>query len=295
MAKGYRTAFFAYPAEPKDLASTIAAGVAAANSDDIGIRIQGWPQLEIFGANIPDEVRKGLHYSDILVADVTKPNINVYYEIGYAIGTSKTVAPVLNLSFANAEQAIQRDGIFDNIGYRTYENSVQLKQLLGGLPNHALQELYSKPINYQQPLFLLQAFRKTDFLNSIASSIKDARVHFRSFDPVEIPRFSAVSMIAEISASSGVIIPLLAEHIDDAPRHNLRAAFLAGLSHGLTRQTLLLELRGDGAPRPTDFRDFITTLSVSDIPELLSLRKTLSLLANQSRLGTKEFPIACRN
>jgi hypothetical protein len=282
MAKGYRTAFFAYPAQPADLAVTISSAITASNASETGIKIQGWPQLPVFGANIADEVRKGIKYADVLVADITRPNLNVYYEIGYAVGEGRTVAPVLNASFANASQAVQRDGIFDNIGYQSYENHEQLRAALASLPEHNLQELYAKPINFQQPLFVLQSFRKTDFLNSLVSAVKDARVHFRSFDPAEIPRLSAVSMIAEISASSGVMVPLLPTHIDDYERHNLRAAFVAGLSHGLQRQTLIIQQQGDGNPVPADFRDLVTTLSMDAIPQAVEQFARNSLILTQT-------------
>ena len=157
---------------------------------------------------------------------------------------------MINASFANAVTNIQRDGIFDNIGYQRYENSHELSVILGNLPASNLKELYSKPINYQQPLFLLQAFRKTDFINSIVSAVKGEKVFFRSFDPVEVPRLSMVSMVAELTASAGVIVPIISQSIDDAGRHNLRAAFIAGLSHGLDRQTLLLKLQSNDGAQP---------------------------------------------
>jgi len=78
---------------------------------------------------------------------------------------------------------------------------------------------------------------------------------------VEVPRFSAVQMIADITASSGVVIPILNEHIEDAERHNLRAAFLAGLCHGLDRYTLLVQNVTTHGQNPADYREMITPVS----------------------------------
>jgi len=223
--------------------------------------------MGVFGNFIPDEVRTQIEASEAVVCDVTVPNQNVYYEFGYGIGRGKTVLPVVNSSHANAAAALQRDGIFDNIGFKTYENSSQLASILTSLEGTTLSELYGKPINNEQPIYFLNAFRKTDFLNEIASSIKESKVFFRSFDPAEVPRFSSVYVIAEASASSGIIIPLLAPHIDDAERHNLRASFLAGLANGLGRQTLLLRLKSQDVG-PADFRDTISDVaSPADIKE----------------------------
>jgi hypothetical protein len=169
------------------------------------------------------------------------PNMNVYYEIGFAIGRGKSVAPVFNASFSGAERALRREGTFDNIGYLPYENSDDLTKILSNLPEVNLLDLYGHPIDSSQPLFVLDTFRKTDFRNEIVSSVKESRVFFRSFDPVEIPSFPAIKAIGEATASAGIIVPLLGPLIDDAERHNLRAALLAGLGHGLSRHTLLLE------------------------------------------------------
>jgi hypothetical protein len=239
--------------------------------------------MEIFGANIPDQVRASIEGADVVICDVTRPNLNVYYEAGFAIGKGKAVAPVVNASFANAVTDLQRDGLFDNIGYKTYENSNQLAQLIVDLPSSSLSELYSKPVNHQQPLFLLDSFRKTDFRNAIVSAVKASKVFYRSFDPVEVPRFSSVAMIAETTASSGIIIPILGQHVDDADRHNLRAAFLAGLGHGLGRQTLLLRMLSQEQVGPTDYREAIKAVrDEAQIDEIVRDFARNSLLASQS-------------
>jgi hypothetical protein len=278
----FRTAFFAYPAKPDDLRNPIERATKAVTTSD-PIKITGWPQLDIFGANIADKVREGLGGADILICDVTIPNFNVYYEVGFTIGQSKIVAPVLNTSFANATRDIQRDGFFDNIGYRGYENSEQLVKIFKELPGNVLLDLYAKSANQSQPLFVLDTFRKTDFRNSIVSSVKDSRVFYRSFDPIETPRFSTLSMIAEISASGGVIIPLLAPHIDDAERHNLRAAFLAGLSHGMGRQTLLIQREHADQIVPADYREFVRTVrDEAQISELVAELSRTAIVESQS-------------
>ena len=59
------------------------------------MRIISWPQLRIFDASIPDEVKSGIEKVDVLLCDITRLNLNVYYEIGYCIGIGKSLAPVL--------------------------------------------------------------------------------------------------------------------------------------------------------------------------------------------------------
>ena len=254
----FTSAFFAFPNEPEELRGPIIAAAAAVQSN-ASLHIETWPQLSIFGAAIPDEVKRGIDKAKILVCDITRANLNVYYEIGYAIGSGKSIAPVLNVSFARAASDIQKDGLFDIVGYRSYENSNGLAAILGDLPQNSLLDLYSKPLNSHQPLFFLNALRKTDFVNGIAAAIKDSEVYYRSFDPAENPRFMIIPTINDVTASAGVVIPFLESYVDDAERHNTRAAFLAGLAHGLGRHTLLIRHRTtDAVPSPADFRDHVT-------------------------------------
>jgi hypothetical protein len=233
MTNRIKNAFFAYPAVPKDIASSVEAACSAASSPAADrVAIKPWSAMEIFGASIPQEVRTAVEEADALLCDITTPNLNVYYEIGFAIGAGKPVGPFLNISHAGAQKNVDKDGIFDNIGYRKYENSEQLAHALVQLPTVELLELYERPLNYKQPIFILDTYRKTDFRNAIVSAIKASKVFYRSFDPVEVPRLSTVQTIADITSSSGVIVPILAPTIHDADRHNLRGAFVAGLATG---------------------------------------------------------------
>ena len=62
--------------------------------------------MDIFGAHIPDLIRDTIQDVEVVVCDITRPNLNVYYEAGYAIGIGKTLAPVVNRSFASAIEEI---------------------------------------------------------------------------------------------------------------------------------------------------------------------------------------------
>jgi hypothetical protein len=44
------------------------------------------------------------------------------------------------------------------------------------LSTHVLVELYGKALNFQQPLYLLDTLRKTDFRNAIVSAVKESKV-----------------------------------------------------------------------------------------------------------------------
>ena len=55
--------------------------------------------------------------------------------------------------------------------------------------------------------------------------------------------------------SHGVIIPLLSHYYSNSQVHNLRAAFVAGLTMGMDKQLLFLQSGDD--PVPIDYRDLV--------------------------------------
>lgn len=279
----YREGFFAYPSEPHDLVSTIESASARVSEKTDRVSISIWPKINVFGASIPDKIRDRIRNADFFVCDITRANPNVYYEAGFAIGLGKPIAPVLNVSFANATSEVKKDGLFDNIGYKTYENALDLAEILCDPPTANIADLHSRSQNFEQPLFLLDSLRKTDFRNAIVSTVKESRVFFRSFDPVEEPRLSTVYLINELTSSSGSVIPLLPLHVDDAQRHNLRAAFVAGLSHGLDRKTLLIQRSDQDSVIPADYREHVLTIrSEAEIVEEVRRFANEALLATQS-------------
>lgn len=276
--------FIAYPGSPADLAGPITAAAGALSKQ--GEAVVAWPALEVFGANIPDEVRDAIEKSEVVLADVTRPNLNVYYEIGYAIGLGKTIAPIINASFANATGSIRSIGLFANIGYKTYENSNDISRIVTTITKNPLLDLYVQGINYSQPIYFLDTLRKTDFRNAVVSAIKASRSHFRSFDPVETARISVVQLLSEISSSSGIVIPYLQPHIDDAERHNLRGALIAGLALGMQRNVLIITDQGsEGAP--TDYNDDIIVAPDRDRIDL-----AVSSFCAEAVLAAQDIPTA---
>lgn len=258
--ESFTSAFFAYPARPSEFTQTIDAAVELATKAESKLDLEPWPQMEIFGESIDDKIREEISSRHVTYCDVTFPNTNVYYEIGFAIGSGKPIGPVVNSAFSGTIEALQKDGLFDVIGFSQYENAEELANVLCSPPTKILLDLYEKPLHQEQPLYFFDTFRKTDFRNALASAIKEAKVFFRSFDPYNTPIFSTHSAVADVTSSAGVIIPLLASNIDDADRHNLRAAFLAGLSHGRARETLLIEFNSGPDRQPADFRRFVESI-----------------------------------
>ena len=108
MTTRMKSVFFAYAAEPKDIGFSVEAACKVASSPANRVSIKPWSAMDIFGASIPDKVRAAIEDADALLCDITVPNLNVYYEIGYAIGIGKPVGPFVNVAHNGAEKISTR-------------------------------------------------------------------------------------------------------------------------------------------------------------------------------------------
>jgi hypothetical protein len=249
-------AFFAYPTGSRPISDAISTAVAELKAGN-DLLITPWESLSIVGLKLDRLIREKMLEADFLIADITFPNFNVYYEIGYTFGLRKPVIPTVHHAFMSASGNVYLTGIFDTIGQLRYENGDELARKLREreLQDH-ISSLF-QPKDHNQPLFFLDTLRKIDFRNWIVQSISNSSVNKRPFDPDETPRLTLSFSIAAISSSTGIILPLLQDGIEDSLRHNLRASFLAGLAHGCGIETLIEQY--EDLPAPVDYRDFIDT------------------------------------
>ena len=242
--------FVAYPNVPTEIAATIEQAVSEYNRIDSGA-VRSWKAMSIIGDFIPKKIIKEIAES-VLVADITHLNCNVLYEIGYAIGQRKYILLIRNASLEDGNPTIQEVGIFDTLGYTSYQNSSELLEILK--KNESNQPYKGEQgLNLTAPVYLMNTQYKTDFSSRIVARINKAKLYYRSFDPSESPRLSAHEAITEVSESYGVIVQLLTKDSKNSLIHNLRAAFIAGLANGMSIPMRLLQYGYD--PVPIDYRD----------------------------------------
>jgi len=240
--------FFAYPSNPSVIGQTIETAITKS------IDIKSWKALDVYGHFIAEEVVAGINSCNTFVADISVLNFNVTYEIGFAIGKQKRILLTKNSSIKKIGADIRDVGIFDTIGYSSYENSTQLSDLIhNSISNNPLK--ISFPINTKAPVYLIDTKHKTDWATRIVSRVKKTGYIYRSFDPNESPRLSAYDAIFQIASSYGVVVPLLSTAYENSTIHNMRASFIAGLSDGMEKTTCIIQSGDD--PVPLDYRDFV--------------------------------------
>lgn len=249
--------FFAYPAAVPSI-ETIRSSIAELKQFHAVTEITGWEELDIPGRFISEQIVKEIENNDFFIADITKLNFNVTYEIGYAIGRGKRIVLVRNEGFLNlADALIKQIGIFDTIGYETYQNQRELiSKIKLSRDRHALTREIQ--IDRDQPIYVTKTRTQSDYAIRIAARLKKTGLGYRSFDPNEQPRLSALDAISQVQKSIGVLVHFIPSGMDDAFVHNLRCAFISGLAEGLDKHRLLLQESYD--PVPIDYRDFVTVV-----------------------------------
>lgn len=254
--------FFAYPSNPSVIGQPIENAINKSRD------VKSWKALDIYGHFIAEEVVAGINNCNTFVADISVLNFNVTYEIGYAIGKQKRVLLTKNSSIQEIEPYIREVGIFDTIGYSSYENSTQLSDLIHSpISNNPLKILF--PINTKAPVYLIDTKHKTDWATRIVSRVKKAGYIYRSFDPNESPRLSAYDAISQVASSYGVVVPLLSTAYESSSIHNMRASFIAGLSDGMGKATCIMQSGDD--PVPLDYRNFVNvTYHPSDVDDCIA-------------------------
>lgn len=256
--------FFAYSSAPKEIGATIQSALHDLHRYSGQVEITGWPELDIPGRFIAATVLSGIEMGDFLVADITVLNFNVVYEIGYAIGKGKRVLVVRNEPYsASTASKINELGIFDTLGYRSYVNSKELQEYLSGIREISPISI-SFVLNKKSPVYLTQDKWKTDGATRILSRVRKARLAFRSFDPTEQPRLSALDAMQQVAQSYGVLVHLISNGVADHEISNLRGAFIAGLAQGMGKVVSILQSGTD--PVPLDYRDLVQSYAH---PELI--------------------------
>jgi nucleoside 2-deoxyribosyltransferase len=254
------TSFVGYASWPPEVGATIRSALELLKTERPTHHFKGWEENDIAGRFISEPILDEISSCDMLSADITRLNFNVTYEIGFAIGKGRPVYLIRNSAIVGDDALIREIGIFDTLGYKSYTTARNLVSLVTEVKD--LTPLLSMVVglNPKSPVYVVLPKIKTDSETELLSRVKKAfRVPYRSFDPEEHGRLSAVDAIRNVALSYGAVVPLLANTRTDAQVHNIRAAFVAGLAHGMDKELLLLQFGDD--PVPLDYRDLVKNVA----------------------------------
>ncbi len=249
-----RTRFFGYPSQPAALGEVIEAAAKILSLRSVKHKVETWPQVFEPGEFIDTNILGSIDASELCYFDITYPNFNVFFEIGYAVGRARPTICLVNRSFENAGGYLSEIGLFDTVGLANYDGSVQLVELLEKdlPPRPILPPSYDADMG--QPLYLVKPRAGVEGMARAISALTETLTQFRFFDPAEDSRMALRDVVHHVATSTGVLCAVITEQFVDAQNHNLRSAFVAGLARGMDRELLILNM--SGAPLPLDVRDY---------------------------------------
>lgn len=251
----------AYPSDPVDIGLTINRSLENLRQQRGISQLSSWEENDIPGRFISTEVLQSIKGGSIFIADITRLNFNVVFEVGYAIGCKRRAFLIRNEVIRHDIDLIRQIGIFDTLGYIPYNDSTKLTSIISGITDITPIQFEKDKTNNRAPVYLLLPQIKGDIETHLIARIKKARLFFRSFDPEEQGRLSALEAIENVASSHGIVTTLLPSHYSNSDIHNFRAAFVAGLQ-GMGKSLLLLQ-SGD-EPVPLDYRDFVSRFKFLD-------------------------------
>ena len=249
--------FVAYPSRDPALAKTVMDAVRRANALPLPVLYEPWPFNDVPGNPLVSPILERIDDSPFVIADITYLNLNVVYEIGFAIGRCKRAFLVRHSGTDGDKHISNAVGIFDTLGYHEYEDSEDLKNRLAA-HIETTHLTFSTALNRNSRVYLIEPPNRGDDVGVMVSRIKKAGYgRYRSFTPEEDARLSATDAIRQVAASSGVFTPLQSPTIPGAVVHNIRCMFIAGLADGMEKPKLILAPPGYDAP--LDVRDDVKT------------------------------------
>ncbi|KVZ35447.1 P-loop ATPase, Sll1717 family [Burkholderia ubonensis] len=247
-----KLAFVAYPSRDIELLELLRSAIKKVTARTQDVRYERWEFNDIAGTPLISPIIEKIGDSAFIVADITYLNLNVVYEVGYAIGKGKRAFLIRHAQTAGDRDIAKRVGIFDTLGFSEYQNDESLAhRLTGEIEEHPISIQY--PIDTKAPVYVVEPQVKGAAATMMTSRLKKTRYKYRSFNPTEDSRLSAVDAVRQVAASAGVLVSFEREDKDWARVHNIRTMFVSGLAHGMEKPTLIL------APA-----DFITPLDVRD-------------------------------
>jgi hypothetical protein len=187
----------------------------------------------------------------VFACDLTYPNPNVAFELGFAIGKFKRIFLSVDVGIEDGPSNFERY-YFDltPLGYAGYRNDQELEDaMLNGRPWVDLENT-PLPSRYQtqlaRPEFPTILYVKPP-LPTVAVTATEEVLRASKFgsglridDPIEIPRQGMDWYANTMATADAVVVHLLHEGQTSQQDHNIKAAFLAGLAHGFGRPLLML-------------------------------------------------------
>lgn len=259
-----KIAFVAYSSHDEVLVSVLREAISKANAKVQELRFEAWEFSDVPGNPLISPIIERIEESTFIVADITYLNPNVIFEIGYSIGSAKRAFLIRHRASEGDRTLARQAGIFDTLGYQEYDDADTLcHRLTSHIQPDSLP--FNVSLNRKAPVYVVEPPAKNGAGTTMISRLKKARYRYRSFNPGEDSRLSAVDAIRQVAESAGILLLLQdskASGDSESIVHNTRSLFVAGLAHAMRKPTLILCSAEYDAP--LDVRDVVKSFLFPD-------------------------------
>ena len=263
--------FYAHPYQPASLKETIDAAAHRLKGNRVIkqkiIDIRPWTDNPISGRSLITTVLRQIDRHNIFACDLTYPNPNVNFELGYAIAKFKRVFASLNPSIQGSEKEF-RQLYFPllNMGYTTYDNHESLAEAImqerpwDSLDQTLLESRYRQQVaRFEKPtLMYIKPPLNSDSVLAVQDEFSRSIFHDSIIvdDPNEYSSQILQWYVEKILAADAVVVHLLSTEHSNHNLHNLKSSIVAGLTMGFSRP--LLMLAHDPYQSPLDYEKWLT-------------------------------------
>lgn len=267
--------FYAYASYPTHIGESIENFTTEFNKSG-ECEIFTWRNMDTAGLAITPEILKNIDSCEIFACDLTTLNLNVLFELGYAISKNKKIWITINGELEDSIQNYQNFRLMRNVSYFNYANSSDL-----------LKEFYNLQIFRQDrqtlamqrelfvakdyiDVFVLKAQSRLDIINAPIEILRSSGLKVIFDDPDESSFYPIEWYCRNIYSAYGVYIQFMGDDQVNRLNHNTKAALLCGIALGLEKYTLFVSKHPFTIP--SDLPDLIQTFQ--------NLKKSKSLVSD---------------
>lgn len=247
---GLDTFFLAYSSNPdtRDFADHLRKEL-----NDKGYKATTWEDT-VENDLIFNKICNLIHTHDYLLAEVTYPNLNVLFEVGYALAVGRMPILLINknksdlwknrtiLSTLESCRYKIRSDIHEYINTLTSNRKIPKSPTNRKLPFLDHMNIYAIPPSTAPPvLYHLKPRVATDWLKKVDSLVKASGFTHKRTDPSDTTYDDFYHSALGIQKSYAVIASLLSEEYDNYLVYNANVALLAGFAVGLGKRVLILQ------------------------------------------------------
>ncbi len=256
-----RTMFYAYPALPKDIAESIESSIEEVNRGEV-LKIVGWKDLHTVGKMLIDSIVAKIDEADLFACDLTALNLNVLFELGYAIGRGKRLWISVSETVDPDQRGVRKIDTLVPVGHSRYFNRVQLvNAIYQEEPWEDLRASFPVEGNGQMPvrprgasLLYIKSSQPSDASIRLSQVLDSTKIFGERTidDPSEVPNEGLDWYIEKAQRADAVVVHFLSNQRVSTESHNGKCALVSGIAFGLGRPFLMIA----HAPfeNPIDFR-----------------------------------------